>query len=44
VWKLDRKTGEFLGAKETVFQNVFSAIEPKTGTPTYRGEIGEQRE
>ena len=43
LWKLDRKTGEFLGAKETVFQNVFTAIDPKTGTPTYRGDIGEQR-
>jgi alcohol dehydrogenase (cytochrome c) len=43
LWKLDRKTGEFLGAKETVFQNVFTSIDPKTGTPTYRGDIGEQR-
>ena len=42
LWKLDRKTGEFLGAKETVFQNVFTAVDPKTGTPTYRGDIGEQ--
>ena len=25
LWKLDRKTGKFLGYKETVFQNVFDA-------------------
>ena len=43
LWKLDRKTGEFLGAKETVFQNVFTCIDPKTGAPTYRSDIGEQR-
>ncbi len=43
LWKLDRKTGEFLGAHETVFQNVFTAIDPKTGMPTYRADIGEQR-
>ena len=24
LWKLDRKTGEFIGAKETLFQNVFN--------------------
>ena len=36
LWKLDRKTGKFLGHKETVFQNVFTTIDPKTGVPTYR--------
>jgi alcohol dehydrogenase (cytochrome c) len=39
LWKLDRKTGEFLGAKETVFQNVFTSIDPKTGKVTYRPDI-----
>ena len=43
LWKLDRKTGEFLGAKETVFQNVFTRLDPKTGVPTYRADIVEQR-
>ncbi|OFW17114.1 MAG: hypothetical protein A3F69_02805 [Acidobacteria bacterium RIFCSPLOWO2_12_FULL_66_10] len=43
LWKLDRKTGEFLGYKETVFQNVFESIDPKTGTPQYRADILEQR-
>jgi PQQ-dependent dehydrogenase (methanol/ethanol family) len=42
LWKLDRRTGQFLGYKETVFQNVFDSIDPKTGTPTYRADIIEQ--
>ena len=42
LWKLDRKTGEFLGAKETLFQNVFTSIDPKTGAVTYRPDIMEQ--
>ncbi len=42
LWKLDRKTGEFLGHKETVFQNVFQSIDPKTGRPAYRPDILEQ--
>ena len=43
LWKLDRKSGAFLGAKETVFQNVFTSIDPKTGMPSYRNDIAEQR-
>ncbi len=43
LWKLNRKTGEFLGYKETVFQNVFDRIDPKTGAPTYRSDILEQQ-
>ena len=43
LWKLDRQTGEFLGYKETLFQNVFESIDPKTGTPTYRGDIIEAK-
>ena len=39
LWKLDRQEGQFLGYKETVFQNVFSKIDPKTGVPTYRDDI-----
>ena len=41
LWKLDRKTGKYLGHKETVFQNVFDKIDPKTGVPTYRLDIQE---
>ena len=43
LWKLDRQTGQFLGHKETVFQNIFESIDPQTGTPTYRGDILEAR-
>ncbi len=39
LWKLDRETGEFLGHKETVFQNVFDRIDPQTGAVTYRQDI-----
>ena len=41
LWKLDRKSGEFLDAKETVFQNIFS-LNHKTGKLTYRPDILEQ--
>jgi alcohol dehydrogenase (cytochrome c) len=43
LWKLDRRTGQFLGYKETVFQNVFDSIDPKTGRPSYRSDIIEQQ-
>jgi alcohol dehydrogenase (cytochrome c) len=42
LWKLDRRNGRFLGYKETVFQNVFESIDPKSGAPTYRADIIEQ--
>jgi len=41
LWKLDRKTGEFIGAKETLFQNIFN-LDEKTGKLTYRPDILEQ--
>lgn len=43
LWKLDRKTGEYIGHKETVFQNVFTSFDAKTGEPHYRNDIVEQR-
>lgn len=43
LWKLDRQSGRFLGFKETVFQNLFTRIDPHTGEPTYRSDILEQR-
>src|SRR5262249_25070363 len=42
LWKLDRKTGAYLGHRETVFQNVFDSFDAKTGVPTYRADIIEQ--
>jgi alcohol dehydrogenase (cytochrome c) len=42
LWKLDRATGKFIAAQQTVFQNVFTNIDPKTGVPTYRDDIVRQ--
>jgi alcohol dehydrogenase (cytochrome c) len=39
LWKLDRKTGQYLGHKEMVQQTVWQSIDPKTGTPRYRNDI-----
>ena len=43
LWKLDRVTGKFIAAKETMFQNVFSNIDHKTGDLTYRQDIIDQK-
>jgi len=43
LWKLDRKTGKYLDHKEMVFQNVYDAIDARTGEPHYRNDIVEQR-
>ncbi len=43
LWKLDRKTGKYIGHKEMVFQNVYDSIDPVTGEPHYRNDIVEQR-
>ena len=39
LWKLDRRTGQFLGLKQTVFQNVFGDVNIETGEVTYREDI-----
>ncbi len=39
LWKLDRITGKYKASAETVFQNVYDKIDPKTGVPTYRSDI-----
>ena len=43
LWKLDRKTGKYLGHHEMVYQNVYDSIDPRTGEPHYRNDIVEQR-
>ncbi len=43
LWKLDRRTGALLDFAETLFQNVYSDIDRKTGRVTYRADILEQK-
>ena len=43
LWKLDRVTGKYLDSRQTVFQNVFIKMDPKTGTPTYRPDVINQK-
>jgi alcohol dehydrogenase (cytochrome c) len=43
LWKLDRKTGAYVGHKETIFQNVFDRIDAQTGKPVYRADIVEAK-
>ena len=43
LWKVDRRNGKFVGAKETVYQNVYDRIDPKTGLISYRNDIVEQQ-
>ena len=43
LWKLDRKTGQFLDFKEMVLQNVFDKIDKATGEVHYRNDIVEQK-
>ena len=43
LWKLDRRTGQYLGSKEMVKQTVWERIDPKTGTPRYRTDILEMQ-
>jgi alcohol dehydrogenase (cytochrome c) len=34
LWALDRRTGEFLWARETAYQNIYKSIDPETGKVT----------
>jgi len=43
LWKLDRTNGKYAGHKETVFQNVYDSIDPKTGEPHFRNDIVENQ-
>ena len=43
LWKLDRRSGKYLGHKETVFQNIYDSYDPVTGTPHYRNDIVENQ-
>lgn len=43
LWKLDRTNGKFLDLAQTVFQNVWVKFDKKTGRPTYRDDILNQK-
>ena len=43
LWKLDRKTGQYLGSKQMVNQTVWAEINPKTGEPRYRSDLLEMQ-
>ncbi len=43
TWKLDRVTGKYLDSRQNVFQNIYTKIDAKTGTPTYRKDIINQK-
>ena len=43
LWKLDRVTGKFLDARQTVFQNVYSGIDMKTGRLILRPDVLAQK-
>src|SRR4029078_12621532 len=43
LWKLDRRNGKFLGAKETVFQNVYDRIDAQSGLVTDHNDIIEEK-
>ena len=41
LWKLDRTNGKYLGHVETVFQNAWNSVNPRTGEPQYRADLQE---
>ena len=43
LWKLDRKSGQFLGVAKTVYSNVFDTIDYKTGKVHYRPDLLDQK-
>ena len=43
LWKLDRRTGQYLGSKQMVAQTVWASIDPNTGTPRYRTDLLEMQ-
>ena len=39
LWKLDRENGQYLEHKESIYQNIFDFIDPRTGVVRYREDI-----
>ncbi len=43
LWKLDRVSGKFLDARQTVFNNVYAGFDMKKGKPILRKDIIDQK-
>ena len=43
LWKLDRKTGQFLDLTQTIHQDVFDQVDRKTGKLHYRQDLTDQQ-
>ncbi len=43
LYKVDRRTGQYIAHKEMVYQNVYDRIDAKTGVPSYRPDILEMQ-
>ena len=39
LWKLDRRTGAYVDVAETVYQDIYSKVDRRTGRLTYRPDI-----
>jgi alcohol dehydrogenase (cytochrome c) len=43
LWKLDRKTGQYVDLSQIMFQNVFDSVDRKTGKLHYRQDLLDQK-
>jgi alcohol dehydrogenase (cytochrome c) len=43
LWKLDRKTGQYVDLNQIMFQNVFDSVDRKTGKLHYRQDLLDQK-
>jgi alcohol dehydrogenase (cytochrome c) len=43
LWKLDRKTGQYVDVGQIMFQNVFDSVDRKTGKLHYRQDLLDQK-
>lgn len=43
IWKLDRKTGQYIDLTETIHQDVFDSVDRKTGNLHYRQDLLDQK-
>jgi alcohol dehydrogenase (cytochrome c) len=43
LWKLDRRTGQYVDVSQIMFQNVFDSVDRKTGKVRYRQDLLDQK-